>query len=46
VTVRPKPALWRHGARRLAGYLIKRRSDKIQTGSSDDRAAVRLHFKH
>jgi xanthine permease XanP len=34
------------GARRLAGYLIKRQSDKIQTSSNDGRAAVRLHFKH
>jgi xanthine permease XanP len=34
------------GARRLAGYLIKRQSDKIQTSSNDGKAMVRLHFKH
>jgi xanthine permease XanP len=33
------------GARRLAGYLIRWRSDKVQTTSSDGTAVVRLHFR-
>ncbi len=34
------------GARRLAGYLIKRQSDKIQSLGKDGKAVLRLHFKH
>ena len=35
-----------HGVQRLAGYLIKRRSDNIQVRSSEDKVTISMHFKH
>jgi NCS2 family nucleobase:cation symporter-2 len=35
-----------HGTARLAGFLIQRQSDKVQTSVRDGTATLRLHFRH
>jgi NCS2 family nucleobase:cation symporter-2 len=35
-----------HGTLRLAGFLIQRQSDKVQTSVRDGTATLRLHFRH